>query len=96
MSQQYMLSVTIVTYNSGTFIRRCLESVLEQRHPHLEVIVVDNASTDGTTDILEHFEDRCMVVYNEENVGFAVATYGLASTFASLGAGKISDAVGME
>ena len=30
----------------------------------------------------------------EENVGFAVATYGLASTFASLGAGKISDAVG--
>ncbi len=73
MSQMYMLSVTIVTYNSGRFIRRCLESVLEQRHPRLEVIVVDNASTDGTTDILEHFEDRCVVVYNEENIGFAAA-----------------------
>ena len=73
MWQKYMLSVTIVTYNSGRFIRRCLESVLEQRHPRLEVIVVDNASTDGTTDILEHFEDRCIVVYNEENIGFAAA-----------------------
>ena len=73
MSQKQLLSVTIVTYNSGRFIRRCLESVLEQRHPHLEVIVVDNASTDGTTDILEHFENRCVVVYNEENIGFAGA-----------------------
>ena len=37
------------------------------------MIVIDNASTDGTTDILERFEDRCTVVYNEENIGFAAA-----------------------
>jgi GT2 family glycosyltransferase len=68
-----LVSVTIVTYNSGRFIRRCLESVLEQRHPRMEVIVIDNASTDGTPDILERFEQRCTVVYNEENLGFAAA-----------------------
>ena len=68
-----LVSVTVVTYNSGRFIRRCLESVLEQRHRPLEVIVIDNASTDGTCDILERFEDTCCVVYNEENVGFAAA-----------------------
>ena len=73
MSSRDSVSVTIVTYNSGRFIRRCLEAVLEQRYPHLEVIVVDNASTDGTIDILEHFEDRCGVVYNSENRGFAAA-----------------------
>jgi len=67
------VSVTVVTYNSGRFIRRCLESVLEQRYPNLEVIVIDNASTDGTADILELFEGRCSVVYNEENIGFAAA-----------------------
>ena len=73
MSHNDFVSVTIVTYNSGRFIKRCLESVLEQRYPNKEVIVIDNASTDGTIDILEQFEDRCQIVYNEENIGFAAA-----------------------
>lgn len=68
-----LVSVTIVTYNSGRFIKRCLESVLEQTHPNLEVIVVDNASTDGTADILEQFVDSCKIAYNDENIGFAAA-----------------------
>ena len=68
-----LVSVTIVTYNSGRFIRRCLESVLDQRYPAIELIVIDNASSDGTADILELFEDRCRVVRNEENLGFAAA-----------------------
>jgi len=67
------VSVTIVTYNSGRFIKRCLESVLEQRYPNREIIVIDNASTDGTTDILEQFDDRVKIVYNDENIGFAAA-----------------------
>jgi GT2 family glycosyltransferase len=67
------VSVTLVTYNSGRFIKRCLESVLAQKYPHREIIVVDNASTDGTVDILEQFEDRIQVYYNNENVGFAAA-----------------------
>src|SRR5947209_9230356 len=73
MSQDNLVSVTIVTFNSGRFIKRCLESVLAQRYPHREIIVIDNNSTDGTIDILEQFEDRCTVVYNEENIGFAAA-----------------------
>jgi len=73
MAHNDFVSVTIVTYNSGRFIKRCLESVLSQRYRLKEVIVIDNASTDGTIDILEHFEDRCQIHYNEENVGFAAA-----------------------
>src|SRR2546427_3361386 len=73
MSQNNVVSVTIVTYNSGRFIKRCLESVLAQRYPYREIIVIDNNSTDGTADILEQFEDRCTIVYNEENIGFAAA-----------------------
>jgi GT2 family glycosyltransferase len=67
------VSVTIVTWNSGQFIKRCLESVLAQRFDRLEIIVVDNHSTDGTLDILEQFEDRVTVLCNEENAGFAAA-----------------------
>jgi GT2 family glycosyltransferase len=84
MSQNDFVSVTIVTYNSGRFIKRCLESVLEQRYPAKEVIVIDNASTDGTIDILEQFEDRCQIIYNEENAGFAAAqnqAIGLSSGY---------------
>ncbi len=68
-----LVSVTIVTYNSGRFIKRCLDSVLDQIHPQIEIIVIDNSSTDGTTDILEPFEDRCRIIYNEDNIGFAAA-----------------------
>jgi GT2 family glycosyltransferase len=73
MSYSDFVSVTLVTYNSGRFIKRCLESVLEQKYLYKEIIVIDNCSIDGTADILEQFEDRCQVVYNEENIGFAAA-----------------------
>ncbi len=73
MNGKATVSVTVVTYNSGRFIRRCLDSVLDQRYSNIEVVVIDNASTDGTPDILERFEDRCKIIYNEENLGFAGA-----------------------
>src|SRR6202165_5480639 len=73
MAYKDFVSVTIVTYNSGRFIKRCLESALAQKFDRKEIIVIDNNSTDGTIDILEQFEDRCQIVYNDENIGFAAA-----------------------
>ena len=65
------VAVTIVTYNSARFIRRCLEAVLAHPYPNKEIVVVDNASSDGTRDILAAFEKQCRVFYNDQNVGFA-------------------------
>jgi GT2 family glycosyltransferase len=65
------VAVTIVTYNSARFIERCLEYVLAQNYPALEVVVVDNASADGTPALLERFRDRVNVVLNRTNQGFA-------------------------
>lgn len=65
------VAVTVVTFNSARFIRRCLESVLDQNYPKLEIVVVDNASNDGTVEIVEAFKDRCRVIFNQRNTGFA-------------------------
>ncbi len=54
MSFSDFVSVTIVTYNSGRFIKRCLDSVLDQKYPQMEIIVIDNASDDGTIDFSSH------------------------------------------
>jgi GT2 family glycosyltransferase len=65
--------VTVVTFNSARYIQRCLESVLRQEGATLEVIVVDNASSDGTRQILQDFAGRIRTVLLPANVGFAEA-----------------------
>lgn len=65
------VAVTIVTYNSARFIRHCLSYVFDQQYGPLEVIIVDNASSDDTPNILREFERRARVVLNRENTGFS-------------------------
>ncbi|MGH9663433.1 MAG: glycosyltransferase family 2 protein, partial [Bryobacteraceae bacterium] len=52
--------VTIVTpsYNQSRFIRATIESVLSQDYPHIEYIVMDGGSTDGTADVLRDYGSR--------------------------------------
>jgi len=71
MVDRGLVAITIVTYNSGGFIRQCLSYALAQDYERCEVIVIDNASQDGTAGILREFQDRIRVVYNRDNVGFA-------------------------
>ena len=68
-----LVSVTLVTYNSRRYLEPCLRSVFGQTHRPLEVTVVDNASTDGTRDLLARFGARIRLIENRENVGFAAA-----------------------
>src|ERR1017187_4535733 len=65
--------VSIITYNSGRYIRRCLDAVLEQQGVLLEVVVVDNASTDATREILQDYRGSIRVISNDRNEGFAAA-----------------------
>lgn len=67
------VAITIVTYNSVRYIAGCLENALAQNYSPLEIVVVDNASEDGTLGILRGFENRVHVIYNRENTGFAAA-----------------------
>jgi GT2 family glycosyltransferase len=64
------VSVTIVTYNSSRYIVRCLDAVLRQDWP-VEIVVVDNASSDGTRALLAPYQDRIKLILNDGNDGFA-------------------------
>ena len=66
-----MVSVLIVTWNSAQFLELCFASLDGQEYRDLEVIVVDNASTDGTRELLRPREAHWRVIYNDKNVGFA-------------------------
>jgi GT2 family glycosyltransferase len=65
--------VTIVTHNSQRYLEPCLRSVFDQTHRPLEVAVVDNASADGTREILARFGGRIRMIRNSRNAGFAAA-----------------------
>lgn len=67
------LAIIIVNWNGGDFLRRCLDSLAQfpPRAPH-EVIVVDNASTDGSRELLQSRKEVRLIA-NSENVGFGRA-----------------------
>tara|TARA_B100000686_G_scaffold285239_1_gene309296 strand:- start:3537 stop:4610 length:1074 start_codon:yes stop_codon:yes gene_type:complete len=65
-------SICIPNYNYGNYIGDTIESVLNQTYQHFEIIIVDNASTDDSVDIIKSFKDnRIKLFLNEYNIGFA-------------------------
>ncbi len=69
-SKRALVSLVVPVYNSEKYLERCLECIVGQNYPNIEVIVVDGGSTDGTAEILEKFEKkydviRCIYKENE-------------------------------
>ncbi|MEZ4223831.1 MAG: FkbM family methyltransferase [Polyangiaceae bacterium] len=66
MPHSELVSVVVPNYNGGRFLRECIESVLEQSYPHLEVLVMDGGSTDESLSVLESFGSRIRWVSEED------------------------------
>lgn len=70
MSSEKKVSVVLPTYNGEKYLAQSIQSVLSQTYPNLELIVVDDCSTDGTPGIIRHFAERdgrIHVIRNAEN-----------------------------
>lgn len=76
-----MISVIIPTYNRRLFIKRAIQSVLNQETPCEELLIVDDGSTDGTDRVIESIEEASSVqirYFHQENKGAAAArNYGI-------------------
>lgn len=68
-----MISVIIPTYNRAQTIERSIKSVLNQTYRDIELIIVDDGSTDNTYDVLKSINDERMRYIYQENHGACVA-----------------------
>ncbi|RJP23596.1 MAG: glycosyltransferase [Deltaproteobacteria bacterium] len=66
-----LISVVITTYNGSKYIESAIQSVLNQTYKSVEIIVVDDCSTDDTTRILFEYKDKIKVIRHEINRGAA-------------------------
>src|SRR5258708_4113332 len=81
MSDMKLASIVIVNYNYGRFVGAAIDSALAQTWPHVEVIVVDDGSTDDSRQILRGYGERIRPIFKSNggqasaaNAGFAAAS----------------------
>lgn len=70
-----MVSVIIPVYNAAPYLVRCLDSVLRQTYTDLEVVLVDDGSTDGSAHICDEYviKDKRVRVIHQQNKGASIA-----------------------
>ncbi len=70
-----MISVIVPVYNVGQYLSKCIESILRQTYTDLEIILVDDGSTDGCYEICEEYrqKDSRVTVIHKENGGLVSA-----------------------
>lgn len=70
MDESILVSILMPVYNGSEYIEEAIESLIKQTYRNLEIIVVDNASTDDSVEKVERFDDDRIHVYvNDENKG---------------------------
>ena len=68
MNTDKKVSVIIPNYNYAQYVSQAINSVLNQTYSNIEIVVVNNGSTDNSLDILKGFGDRICLV-NQKNLG---------------------------
>lgn len=79
-----LVSVIVPAYNVESYIETCLASLIKQTLTNIEIIVVDDGSTDETADIIEKFalKDARIKFFKQENKGVGAArNFGLFPIF---------------
>ena len=71
--KEYLITVCISVYNGEKYLRRCLDSVVSQKICSMEIVLVNDGSTDGTSEIMHEYQNRFpeIRIIEQENRGLA-------------------------
>ena len=70
------VSVIVPAYNKAEYTQKTIESILAQTYPEIEIIVVDDGSTDNTRQALEKFQGRIDYVYKPNGGACSARNFG--------------------
>lgn len=78
--QTPLVSCVIPVWNGEKYLAEAIQSVLDQSYPKIEVVIVDDGSTDGTPDVIATFEDRVTSMRQEQSGPAAARNTGIAAS----------------
>lgn len=70
LPERPFVSVIVLNWNGREDLEKCLQSLVRQDYPKYEIVIVDNASTDGSVELVEKYP-QVRIVVNDKNLGFA-------------------------
>lgn len=75
MNEKTLVSVIVPVYNAGTYLEECLESIINQTYINIELLLVDDGSTDGSSEVCDWYAktDPRVCVIHQPNIGAALA-----------------------
>src|ERR1035437_9645327 len=65
------VTVVLLNWNGLEYIEKCVESIFKQTYSNIELIIVDNGSTDFSLDVISRKYPDLQILKNETNLGFA-------------------------
>lgn len=68
-----LISIIVPAYNVEKYIQKCITSILEQTYSNIEVIVINDGSTDKTPELLASFDDKRLKLINQTNSGVSAS-----------------------
>jgi len=68
-----LITVIINVYNGEKFIKKCLDSIINQTYKNLEILIINDGSTDKTLSIINTYKDKRIKVITTENKGLSLS-----------------------
>ncbi|VAW52942.1 hypothetical protein MNBD_GAMMA05-1883 [hydrothermal vent metagenome] len=76
-----LVSIVVPVYNAEAFLAESLDSITNQTYPNIEILIMDDASTDGSAEIIRSYGDKITHIRNENNLGqFGNVNKGIEKT----------------
>ena len=87
MAQENLISIIVPVYNAQDYLERCITSLINQSYKNIEVLLINDSSSDNSKQICEKYAqlDSRVLLYNKENEGAGLArNYGISKAKGNL------------